>query len=480
VRSPLLAVHTALLLGLVMAQRGASVERRSVGSPSRAAERAVTHIPLLKGASCEPSWRETFGASMGPNDAVLALTAFDDSSGSGPALYVGGLFTAVGRVPAAHVARWDGTSWSPLGTGMDGAVNTLAVFDDGSGAGPQLYAGGSFTVAGGNVVHNVARWNGTSWSALGEGTNGTVRVLATYSDGEGRSPGLYAGGEFTLVDGSMASGIARWNGFYWSPLAGGVNGSVLALATFGAGSPGGALLYAGGVFTTAGTSAASHVARWNGTYWTALDAGLNNSVSSLVTWDDGSGNGPALYATGGFSASGQSPLNAIASWNGTGWSPLGSGINGFGVSLGLFNDGAGTAFGDAPALFVGGFFTSAGGVSANRIARWDGAAWSPLGAGTDSLVLTMIAVGDEFAGGAALFAGGAFLRSPAGDRFLGRWSGCATVCQADLDHDGIIGGGDLAILLGAWGTSDPVLDLDGNGVVAGGDLAVVLGAWGDC
>jgi hypothetical protein len=48
---------------------------------------------------------------------------------------------------------------------------------------------------------------------------------------------------------------------------------------------------------------------------------------------------------------------------------------------------------------------------------------------------------------------------------------------SDLDGDGVVSGPDLAILLGAWGASDPHADLDGDGVVGGSDLAILLGAW---
>ena len=47
----------------------------------------------------------------------------------------------------------------------------------------------------------------------------------------------------------------------------------------------------------------------------------------------------------------------------------------------------------------------------------------------------------------------------------------------DLNGDGSVGGADLAILLGLWGTSDPVADLNGDLVVDGADLSVILGAW---
>ena len=47
----------------------------------------------------------------------------------------------------------------------------------------------------------------------------------------------------------------------------------------------------------------------------------------------------------------------------------------------------------------------------------------------------------------------------------------------DVDGDGFVNGNDLAILLAAWGTNDPVADIDGDGVVAGGDLGMLLAAW---
>lgn len=48
----------------------------------------------------------------------------------------------------------------------------------------------------------------------------------------------------------------------------------------------------------------------------------------------------------------------------------------------------------------------------------------------------------------------------------------------DLDCDGVVGNVDLALLLGAWGTSTPAYDLTGDGLVGADDLAVLLGSWG--
>jgi probable HAF family extracellular repeat protein len=48
---------------------------------------------------------------------------------------------------------------------------------------------------------------------------------------------------------------------------------------------------------------------------------------------------------------------------------------------------------------------------------------------------------------------------------------------ADFDADGSVGPADLAILLGGWGSKDPLLDLDGNGSIGPSDLAILLGQW---
>lgn len=68
---------------------------------------------------------------------------------------------------------------------------------------------------------------------------------------------------------------------------------------------------------------------------------------------------------------------------GSGWSntfPPGNGLNGTVRALLAFDDGSG------PALFVGGDFTTAGGIPANHIAKWDGDHWSALGAEATSQI----------------------------------------------------------------------------------------------
>src|SRR5947207_10481011 len=75
---------------------------------------------------------------------------------SGDDLYAGGYFTNAGGVAANNIAKWDGSSWSALGSGMDGAsprVYAIAVATSGT----ELYAGGYFTTADGKISPNAAR-----------------------------------------------------------------------------------------------------------------------------------------------------------------------------------------------------------------------------------------------------------------------------------------------------------------------------------
>ena len=91
-------------------------------------------------------------------------------------------------MPARSIARWNGASWSPIGSGVGGwpavpSVYALEVFDDGTG--PALYAGGSFSMAGGVPAEGIAKWNGTSWSALGSGIGmgGSIDVAVNTRQG---------------------------------------------------------------------------------------------------------------------------------------------------------------------------------------------------------------------------------------------------------------------------------------------------------
>ena len=77
-------------------------------------------------------------------------------------LIAGGWFTSAGGVEANRIAKWNGTSWSGLGSGMDERVYALTVYNN------ELIAGGWFNSAGGVGASRIAKWNGTAWSGAGQ------------------------------------------------------------------------------------------------------------------------------------------------------------------------------------------------------------------------------------------------------------------------------------------------------------------------
>jgi hypothetical protein len=261
-------------------------------------------------AASVAKWNGTAWETLGDgvNGIVLALAV------NGTNVYVGGVFTNAGSVSATNIACWNGANWSALGAGLDtddgsGAVSALALL------GTNLYAGGAFARAGSVNATNLALWKGSAWSAMGTGINnedGTASVSALAVSGTN----LYAGGSFTTAGGVAATNIARWNGSTWFALGAGTDGTILALAASGTN------LYAGGAFGLAGTTAVTNIARWNGSAWAALGASVDELVFTIAV------SGNSVYVGGAFTLAGGYPAASIARWNGSTWAPLGSGMGG--------------------------------------------------------------------------------------------------------------------------------------------------------
>jgi hypothetical protein len=423
---------------------------------------------------------------------VNVFQSWDD--GNGPALYAGGWFTSVSGVGAVgYIAKWSGSSWSALGTGLDGRVDALEVFDDGSGA--RLVAGGAFTTAGGVNSPGTAAWDGSSWASEAR-VPGDVYTLTQYDLGGG--PELFVGGDFFVAESRVSNHLGSWDGANWTAYGNGLGLSdrIHAFETYDDGS--GPSLYASGMFDNAGPRVVNHIARWTGTSWEPLGAGLSNRAIDMAVYTDGR-TGPGLVAVGGFTTAGGAPANRVAMWKNGSWSSMGPGlddtVNAVAVleigeleSLyagGLFTtphnyisrwDGAqwksvggGTDGpvntmllwddGNGTALYVGGYFANAGGMPASAIAKWDGASWSPLGAGM-SLATTGVQVdalvAHDDGSGPALYAAGAFrMAGNVTAHRIARWDGTAwsAVGQVGLDsralalgtYDGGLGGSALFV-----------------------------------
>ena len=386
-----------------------------------------------------PGWQQTDG--LRGFDGTVRATILWDRDGPGgnpPVLVAAGNFSLAGTTVARSIALWNGQAWEPLGSGAQGEVYSLGVDRRGD-----LIVGGTFREAGGVVVNNIARWNGQVWTNLGTGMAAIgapqVNALTTLLNGD-----LVAGGYFSTAGGTPVSGIARWDGTTWAALGGGFSGvsgdppivSALRLMADGG-------LIAAGNFQVPGGPANSNVARWDGTQWTGL--GYVPSVRSLTVLGSGelvAGGGGVfrwdgvawsvvgslqfgkslaagvwalailpngdLAAGGAFWTKAGGPADFVARWDGAAWVALGSGFQNFVNTLTILPSGQ---------LVAGGDFIAAGGVHASHLARWDGASWNPYGSGIGSIVSPASAVsvnvyalqrmpnGDVVAGGSFAAAG---------------------------------------------------------------------------
>ncbi|MFO0829215.1 MAG: hypothetical protein U0572_13840 [Phycisphaerales bacterium] len=150
-------------------------------------------------------WHEV-GAGGVTGTQVICMEVVDGE------LYVGGSFTAAGGVPATRIARWDGTTWHALGAGLNSTVQDIVGYDEGNG--PAVYVVGNFTATadGATTLGKIARWDGASWSPVGTGVGADGNVFESYVWDNGSGPQLLVGGSINSVNGVVSHGIAAWVG----------------------------------------------------------------------------------------------------------------------------------------------------------------------------------------------------------------------------------------------------------------------------
>jgi PKD repeat protein len=296
-------------------------------------------------------------------------------------LYAGGGFTTAGGVSANRVAKWDGTNWHNLGTGVERVVVSFEIFNGELYAAADLYiykwdgmnwsiidslSGGGWTWFNYIKVYNgelyiakdsiVVKWDGTNMTTVGitsytdyndVTTGGEVYWLEVYNNE------LYAGGSFDSINGIGVDMVAKYDGTNWYPAGTEVDTTdnyrvVYVMQVYNN------ELYIGGFFSgVGGIPNANTIAKWNGTNWSSV--GSTVDVFDSTSWGLG-GMGVwnnELYVSGNFTG-------YIAKWNGNIWMPVEPGINEWANDFEIYNN----------ELYAGGAFTHAGGILVNYITKW--------------------------------------------------------------------------------------------------------------
>ncbi len=341
------------------------------------------------------SWQSDAGLT-GSLHLVMSMTIYNGE------LIVGGAFNAAGGISANNIASWDGARWKPLGAGVNVYVEALEVYEG------DLIVGGSFTEAGGVPANRLARWDGSSWEEFGGGANYTVNDLLV-TDSVFAGCRLFACGGFTEVNGESGyNRIARWDGSEWHTVGSdsGLNGPGYKMIELNDG-----IVVTGNFNISEGCF---RIANWdpgNPDVWNPYERGIN-SVGYALANVNGSlvvgGDFWQVWQYGLFGLGAWENANRIAYWTGSFWNEIGSGLNDRVNDL-LFNPADSN-------LYIGGQFTTAGGINASRIARWhwpnaSSTNWYPLGSGLTGTGTVKVADmcfydGDLIAGGYFDHAGG--------------------------------------------------------------------------
>ncbi|NJL70076.1 MAG: LamG domain-containing protein [Candidatus Competibacteraceae bacterium] len=146
-------------------------------------------------------------------------------------------------------------------------------------------------------------------------------------------------------------------------------------------------LYVVGRFILGGSQQTlNRVAHWNGTAFEAIGEGTNAAIYTVESYEFESAVGIGDLAVGGaFTEADGVTANKAAVWNGGEWDVLGTGFNNTVWAMETVSN----------RLYAGGQFTTASGVSANRVAYWGGSIWDNLGSGLNGNCYAISAFGGD-------------------------------------------------------------------------------------
>jgi hypothetical protein len=195
----------------------------------------------------------------------------------------------VGATTVNNIVKYDVTTdtWSALTdsetlvAGVNGTVNSIFCYAS------TVFVAGTFTMAGGKPISSLAQWDdfNQKWEAINDNdTDLSVSNVNCFYYGEGYTPTLYVGGDFTSAGGKPANRIARWDyeTKLWRPLidsstgVNGVNGPVYSITELEG------HIFIGGKFTQAGGNIVNNLVKYDSSTSEFLSIG-NGVYNSLVT-----------------------------------------------------------------------------------------------------------------------------------------------------------------------------------------------------
>gem|GEM_PF-5069373 len=318
-------------------------------------------------------WRPMPGGPL--SDNVTAIITF------GGYVWVGGLFTSAGSLPAQYIVRHDGVSWVNADT-LPGVPLGFCVYNN------ELYALGGFAVD--TVRYGLMKWNGNSWTPfaqIGNGFNNSYIKTAAVFNGK-----LIVGGRFFSVEGSPIEHLAIYDGSSWSGFSGTTSCSWQSQPSINDVYAANGYLYVGGSFSELCGSNAYCSAKWDGTNWHPINIGYG-SIASKFSSASGS-----VHVSGMFASAGPATSQAVARDGGGNWINAGNGVKMSGLSAANYQG----------KLYVGGQKSLGGGDMVGNCGFWNGTSWVADNVGICATGYEVVSVlySDQSTG--TLYAGGDF------------------------------------------------------------------------
>lgn len=368
-------------------------------------------------------------------------------------LVIAGAFTQIGATLTTRIAQFDGTNWTPIGSGFPELPTSVGTLNG------ELYAGGSIYNVNGSIpwmkrfkdgawsnIQNVPAepvsmttiddrmyvvmrnefgpvykpdligvWDGAGWEHQSQLLDHKVSGIIEH-DGD-----VVVGGYFAQVQNEWASGMAKMSGAQLTPYS--APEIINRAVSIRAGASKGGDLIVGGSFIRRGDRLLANIALWDGNDLYALGDGFANEVHHIVVYDE------QIVAANEFVSPNQYPASTMASWDGISWNILPDLFSNKPEKL-FSHDGyiyvGGLIFGQNPnryltrwngtswdwslgipddmvrgiavhegALFVGGDFKNIGGKPINYIGKYENGTWTDMGAGLDGRVRYIYSVDDS-------------------------------------------------------------------------------------
>ena len=134
------------------------------------------------------------------NDTVRAIARGTDR------FYIGGDFTAGDGGPVNHIAFRGPDRWHSLEDGISDGVRITTVYAL-DAVGDDLFVGGEFMLASGVPVAHIAQWNGVSWTTLGSGMHGILPSVRGIAASEEQ---VAIAGDFISAGDTASVNVAVW------------------------------------------------------------------------------------------------------------------------------------------------------------------------------------------------------------------------------------------------------------------------------